>query len=143
MATKVSLYIDATKVLNDNGFGFNGTFLRVLADEIIRNCDPYVPMDQSILKNSAYYENGEIVYNTPYARYQYYGKLMVDPLYQKGAFFNEDYGFWSRKGVKKVLTDRDLHYSNNSTGLRGSHWVERMWADKGDSILKSLERGKW
>lgn len=114
---------------------------RILANEIIRNADPYVPFKTGFLKNSAIVvgEGDAIQYSGPYARYQWYGKLMVDPITKKGAFFSEDYGFWSRPNTQKELTDRDLHY-NDSTGLRGPFWVERMWADKGKAICSGIER---
>lgn len=39
----------------------------------------------------------------PYGRFQYYGKVMIDPV--TGSPF-------ARKGAKKVVTDRPLTYSN-------------------------------
>lgn len=39
----------------------------------------------------------------PYGRFQYYGKVMVDPATNSP---------WARKGAKKITTDRPLNYSN-------------------------------
>lgn len=143
MAIKVAeIFIDAPKILVDRGLTKDGFLTRKLATEIIRHADDYAPFRTGVLKDSAYYKDGYIVYDTPYAHYMYFGKLYVDPITKKGAFFSEDYGFWSRKGVKKELSTRDLNYpSHNETGLRGSFWVERMWDAQGKDILKAFERG--
>ena len=34
---------------------------------------------------------------------------------------------------------RRQYYENNGNGLRGSHWAERMWNDRGDEIIRSLQ----
>lgn len=60
---------------------------------------------------------------------------MVDPVTHKGAFFSEDYGFWSRPNTPKVLTDIDLNFKGG--GLRGAHWTERAWIDHKNDILTS------
>lgn len=117
------------------GFTEDSAAQRFFTEEVMRASDPYVPMDTGVLKNIAKNCGDEILYNTPYARYQWYGKLMVDPYTGKGAFFSEDYGFWSRPGVQKVLSDRDLNYQG--APRRGAFWVNRAWADNKYSIIKS------
>lgn len=58
------------------------------------------------------------VYNpngVEYSHYQHEGILYVDPITKKGAFYNPEYGFWSRpllKGGAKVPSTRLLHYKN-------------------------------
>lgn len=32
---------------------------------------------------------------------------------------------------------RRQFYENRGNGLRGAHWTERMWADRGDEIVRS------
>jgi hypothetical protein len=45
-------------------------------NKVLRKCDPYVPMDTGTLKKSGILGtvvgSGEVVYNAPYARKQYY-----------------------------------------------------------------------
>ena len=58
----------------------------------------------------AYNPNG-----VEYSHYQHEGILYVDPITKKGAFYNPEYGFWSRpllKGGTKVPSTRLLHYKN-------------------------------
>lgn len=72
-----------------------------------------------------------------YAHYQYEGEKYVDPVYRKGAFFSPDYGFWSRKGVKKVPSGEPLHYTNpNAT----SHWDETAIANHESQWVEVVER---
>ena len=66
----------------------------------------------------------------PYAKYQYYGKLMVSSTTGSA---------WS-KGKKKVLTDVDLKYSESKHPLAGAFWFKRMVADYKDKILKGAQQ---
>lgn len=85
----------------------------IFTSECERRMRKYVPTDGgNHLRDLVYVGRDYIDYISPYARYQYYGKLMVDPKYNIGAFYDPKTNrFWSRRGVKKVLTDRDLHYT--------------------------------
>ena len=110
---------------------------RFFSNELMRLSADYVPFDTGLLSASARVSaSGDaIIYETPYARYLWYGKLMVDPITGKGAFFNEKYGFWSRPGVQKKLTDKDLTYQG--APLRGSYWVQRCFNDNKEQLLSS------
>lgn len=33
---------------------------------------------------------------------------------------------------------RRQYYENRGNGLRGAHWTERMWADRGKEIIRSV-----
>lgn len=113
---------------------------RFFANELMRLSADYVPFDTGLLSASARVSaSGDaIIYETPYARYLWYGKLMVDPITGKGAFFNEKYGFWSRPGVQKKLTDKDLSYQG--APLRGSYWVQRCFNDNKEQLLSSTAK---
>lgn len=114
---------------------------KFLASEILRNSDPYVPFRSGTLKNSgtAAPDGSFVQYSTPYARYQWGGKLYVDPKTGKGAFHDPISGrFWSRPGVQKIQTDRDLVYKRGA--FRGPRWVERMWKDRGKDVIAAVRR---
>ena len=53
-----------------------GKVQQVIDSDVIRLCDPYVPKENGELIKSAEYStqlgSGEVRYNTPYARKQYY-----------------------------------------------------------------------
>lgn len=97
----------------------------------IRHMDKYTPMLSGALKRSptigTKIGSGRIEYASPYARYQYYGKLMVSSVTGSP---------YARQGEKKVLTSTDLTYNTASHPLAGPAWFERMKADKGNAIKK-------
>lgn len=73
------------------------------AEHVAKVTDPYVPFLQGTLKNSVQtasdFENGEIVYNTPYARYQYY-------LHDLGHIYQGKRGpHWGERSVKDHKAD--------------------------------------
>jgi hypothetical protein len=128
------------KILENHGLEPGGPVQQFFTSEIMRLSDPYVPFRSSILKNSVQPSPNweEIIYNTPYARYHWFGKLMVDPITKKGAFYDPLSGrYWSRPKTKKLLTEKDMHYTG--APLRGPRWTERCWVDNKDSILKATE----
>lgn len=133
-------FSDAAKVLENHGLEKGGRVQAFFTNEVMRRSDPYVPFSSGPLKNTARItaDMDGIVYNQPYARVNWYGKLMVDPVTKKGAFFSPEYGFWSRPKVKKELSDRDMEYQG--APLRGPRWVERSWFDNKDDIIRSTEK---
>lgn len=78
-----------------------------------------VPLDQGGLQNSINVittkDDNEIHsflgHDVLYARYLYYGKLMVDPNTKSS---------WAGEGVKKEVTDKKLNFKNGRT----DHWLE-------------------
>lgn len=99
--------------------------------ECIRLMTPYTPTLSTALRKSAVagtkIGSGKIEYASPYARYQYYGKLMVSSVTGSA---------YARQGEKKVLTDKDLVYNKSKEPLAGKLWFERMKADKKQYILR-------
>ena len=117
-----------------------GTFV---ASEWSRYFAKYVPMREGTLAQNISIEPYQVTYNSPYAHYQWEGKLYVDPITGKGAFYDPDYGFWSRPGVIKIPTDTPLNYSKEQNPLATSHWevpaYEAFNTVVADSITKYLK----
>lgn len=92
----------------------------------IRYMDKYTPRLNGILIGSAtlgtVIGSGVIEYDSPYARYQYYGKLMV------------------KMGEKKVLTNVDLKHNTSYNPNAGPFWFEKMKDEYGDDIRNGAER---
>lgn len=103
--------------------------------ECIRLMVPYTPMLSGQMMQSAtrgtVIGSGEIKYNSPYARYQYYDKLMISSVTGSS---------YARKGESKVLTGKDLRYNKSKHPRAGKLWFERMKADRKEQILKGAER---
>lgn len=125
----------SNKILNDRGLEPNGKVQKFIDNECIRLMDPYTPMLGGALHLSALWGtdigSGLIEQYAPYARYQYYGKLMVSSITGSS---------YASKGESKVLTDKDLKYNTSKHPMAGKMWFERMKADKKDQILKGAQK---
>ena len=98
---------------------------------------PFVPGgEESHLNYNVELKTDEIDYFSPDAHYLYNGILYVDPKYGKGAFFNEDFGFWSRPGITKISSGKNLEYHTPGTG---AFWDNRMWSVKSDEVIKEVQ----
>ena len=107
------------KILKKRGLGEGGRVQKYIDSEVLRLNKPYTPHDTGELSNSGdsatEVGSGEVSHNTPCARYQYYGKVMVGP-------------------PPKTVTDKDLKYQGG--GARGAKWFERMKAAHKEDILQ-------
>lgn len=143
MKIKASLELpkDLVKLV---GLDEDGKVQKYIDSFVLYHSEPYVPgkhiHDSGVVATKI--GSGKVIWDTPDANYLYEGKLMVDPITLKGAFFAPDYGFWSRPNTQKIMdpTGRDLVYHGG--GLRGSHWFDRMieneMADLLDGIVKLI-----
>ena len=91
--------------------------------EVIRRSDSMVPFRQGALRSSGMSASsigdGWVRYSTPYARYQYYGKVMVGP-------------------APKTVTNIPLTYSG--APRRGAKWFERMKAQNLNHMMRGAGR---
>lgn len=120
MSVKVKVNIPTAKILKSRGLGSDTGARKFLASEVKRLCDPYVPMQQGLLKNTATIagDGSFIVYTQPYAHYQYYGKVMAGR-------------------APKHYTGDDLTY--HGAPMRGPQWDKRMLADKSKDLERSID----
>lgn len=104
--------------------------LLFLANEMRRQMDPYVPANDMMLsQNVRTYVDGQygiVEYNSPYAHYQYTGKVYIDPKTKAAGFWIEGVGFRSRKGINKIPTNRKLEYLKFRHPNATDHWDEAM-----------------
>ncbi len=100
-------------------------------NQIMTDMVPLMPHQTGTLVNltrarSAAVAGSGMVYAAvgPYGRFQYMGKVMVDPVTNSP---------WARKDAKKVLTDKNLTYSNpeavpkwfdEAKKLHGQEWIQ-------------------
>nr|DAH82100.1 MAG TPA: Minor capsid protein [Caudoviricetes sp.] len=87
----------------------------IVAIQVEKDTSPYTPALTGSLNQRTRVVGNSVVYPGPYARYLYYGKLMVDP----------DTGSpWAQPGAVKVLTDRDLVFTQSVHPQAQAHWFE-------------------
>lgn len=87
---------------------------RAVAVQVLKDTRPYVPALTESLSNRARVDGKYIIYPGPYARYLYYGKVMVGP-------------------PPKVVTDKDLVFNKTVHSKAQSHWFE---ASKAQNLSK-------
>lgn len=121
MKYRVTSSIDIEKILSERGLGQSNEAVKKLASIVRNYCDPYVPMEQGTLKNTGQIVDGGtdmyIVYNQPYAHYQYYGEVMVGR-------------------APKQYTGVPLTYHGEP--MRGLEWDKRMMADRSGDVKKAM-----
>ena len=118
MPTTVNININsAQQVLLARHLEHGGQAQQFLCNEIYKMSDLYTPLDSSTLKSnvSLASDGSSITYNSPYARRMWEGKVMA--------------------GTPLEATDKEIKFQGSP--MRGAFWTTRMWADRGDEILRS------
>lgn len=132
-------FINSREFINKAGVGEGGYVQKVVDAAVIRESSPYVPYEEGILDGSASTATelgrGEVVYDTPYARYQWYGEVYGPniPIVENGAVV----GYWSPP--EKYPTGRQIEFNTSHNHLAGSHWCERAMADHKDDVLEEAQ----
>lgn len=138
---------DVDTILQNHGLQPNGPVQQLVDTEVMDYMKDYMPMvtgkslrDQMVM--ATVIGSGQIDTPGPHAHYLYEGVVYVDPVYKCAGWISQTpgpyYGMWfSRKGVKKVPTDRELQYTG--APMRGKKWFERMKADHKDDILQAAQ----
>ena len=103
----------------------------IVGQQVIKDTAPFVPALTGSLTIRTRLDGNKIIYPGPYARFLYYGKVMVDP--QTGSTF-------APKGGTKVLTNRDLVFSKAMHPQAQSHWFEASKAQNLDKWIRIEEK---
>ena len=102
---------------------------------VMTSMEPYMPHRTGVFRNitkamsAAIAGSGTVIAAAPpFGRFLYEGKVMVDP---------ETNSPWARPGAKKVVTDRDLKYSNPKAT---PHWFDTAKENHGKSWVKAVKK---
>lgn len=98
---------------------------KILATQVMADTDKFVPALTGSLTQRAHVEESTIVYPGPYARFLYYGKVMI---------YEPTGSTWAPKFEHKVVTGRDLVMGKSMHPLATSHWFE---------VSKAANLEKW
>lgn len=107
----------------------------VLDSMVMTSMQPYMPHRTGTFINvtkamsAAIAGSGTVVAAAPpMGRFLYEGKVMIDP---------ETGSPWARPGAKKVVTDRDLNYSNPRAT---PHWYDTAKKNHGKSWVNTVKK---
>lgn len=75
----------------------------------------------------------------PYAKYQYFGKAMVNAKTGKGPALIPGVGYRYRKGTILKVTNRDLDYSDSYNKDAGPFWDRALMAAEGKAIVNDMQ----
>lgn len=122
-------------IAKKRGLGKGGLANIAFANEFLKLCAKRTPMDTGALQSSGrIIENGAaVMWPGPYARAMYYGDMWVDPKTGAAGFLTKN-GWRSRRGVKKVHSNRKFTYSGAPT--RGAKWAERTAREEKTNLLQ-------
>jgi Minor capsid. len=119
---KLTYELDSTEeLLKKRGLDSHGRAQKMLTSEIYRQSQPYTPFQQGVLAHGPANEVADdyIVYNTPYAHYQWKGEVMAGK-------------------APKHYTGKPINH--HGAPKRGKEWTRRMWADKKSVILDKIAK---
>ena len=110
-------------ILTRMGVNPDGDVQMFVTNTVNRRITRYMPFRSGALSTKLKHIKSatEIEVLGPYARYQYYGKVMEGP-------------------APKALTDRDLKYDKTKNPLAGPFWDRRMIANEGAQIADEARR---
>ena len=103
----------------------------LMAIQIEKDTSPYVPALTGSLDQRTRVDEGQVIYPGPYARYLYFGKLMVDP---------ETRSSYAPMGSTKVVTDKDLVFNKSMHSQAQSHWFEASKAQNLEKWVKAADK---
>lgn len=103
----------------------------IVGQQVIKDTAPFVPALTGSLTIRTRLDGNKIIYPGPYARFLYYGKVMVDP--QTGSTF-------APMGGTKVLTNRDLVFSKAMHPQAQSHWFEASKAQNMEKWVRVADK---
>ena len=111
----------------------------VLAQQVMKDTIPFVPaLTGSLMVRTRIHPEyrGEIVGNSivypgPYARFLYYGKVMVDPA--TGSTY-------APKGGHKVVTDRNLVFNTTMHPQAQAHWFDASKAQNMEKWVRVADK---
>ncbi|MBQ7344571.1 MAG: hypothetical protein IJW45_00725 [Oscillospiraceae bacterium] len=144
MNVKVKLQIPGVKeLIQRKGFAADGVVQMFHTQNVLRRIKKYMPFRTGATYKLTVIQTDirkpEIVTDTPYAKYLFYGKVMVDPKTGAAGFLTPE-GWRSRRGCVKVLTNRDLEFDRTKNPQAGPRWDKALSAAEGAAMAADLQR---
>lgn len=142
---RVKMYLPgAQELIQSKGLAKDGRVQMFHTKNVLQRIKSYMPY-----RSGATYKitvahtdirKPEIVTDVPYARYLYYGKVMVNSKTGKGPALIPGVGFRYRKGTTLKRTDRNLEYTRTENPKAGPYWDRTLVANEGRAMVADLRR---
>lgn len=131
MGIKISVHTDGFDAVKEAIAKACTRAEHVLAEQIKKDTQPFVPMLTGSLTQRTRVDGSAVIYPGPYARFLYYGKVMVDP--NTGSTY-------APKGGTKVVTDRNLVFNQTMHPQAQAHWGEASKAQNLDKWVRVADK---
>lgn len=118
-----------SQIIRGLGIDRDGDVQRYYTQCVSNRMTPYMPAGaQAVLSTKLKFLKSptEILVLGPYAKYQYFGKVMVNAETGKGPALIPGMGYRYRRGTVLKATSRNLKYSKQLHSKAGPHWDRRM-----------------
>ena len=131
------------QILRDKGLNPGGDAQRFHTQNVLRRIKRYMPfltgMTYKVTVVQTNISRPEIVTDTPYAKYLFHGKVMIDQKINAAGFMNPE-GWRCRKGSVKIRTDRDLDFTKTENPKAGARWDRALSIGEGKIMAAELQR---
>ena len=141
---KMTLQLPTAKqLIKRKGFDPSGHVQQFHTQNVLKRIKRYMPFKTGttykITVAQTDIRKPEIVTDVPYGQVLFRGKVMVDPRTGAAGFMTPE-GWRSRKGCKKVATNRNLQYTRTKNPQAGPHWDRTLSANEGRAMAADLQR---
>ena len=140
---KVKLQLPtAAQLIRAKGLAPDGDVQKFHTQNVLKRIKRYMPYvsgaTYKITVAQTDISKPKIVTNTPYAKYLFYGKKMIDPKINASGFLTPE-GWRSRRGSVKVLTAENLKYNKTKNPAAGPRWDRALVAAEGKALVADLQ----
>ena len=131
------------QILKDKGLDPGGDAQKFHTANVLRRIKRYMPfvsgMTYKVTVAQTDISKPYIITDAPFAKYLFYGKVMIDPKLGVAGFMTPE-GWRSRKNCVKVLTGRNLQYTRTKNPNAGPRWDRALVAAEGKAMVADLQR---
>lgn len=146
LPNKTIVYLEMNtpdQILKDKGLDPAGDAQRFHTANVLKRIKRYMPflsgMTYKVTVAQTDISKPYIITNTPYAKYLFYGKKMVNAETGKGPMMIPGVGPRYKKGTVLKVTGENLQYTKKNPNA-GPHWDKTLSAAEGKAMAEDLKR---
>ncbi len=131
------------QLVEDKGLEKAGDVQQFHTQNVLRRIKRYMPFQSGVTYKVTVLQTDirkpEIVTDTPYAKYLFYGKKMVNAKTGKGPALIPGVGYRYKKGTTLKRTENPLSYTKTKNPKVGPHWDRTLVACEGRALTADLQ----